>query len=249
MLEHGSAFVWCPARYPCWISKFSTYIVVLDIEGYLPTWRAEHETAKRNVGTFRFNMNLFKEITGVYINPSGEVCLDLARPMAESWGGGCTFGSTQAQDDQLQANTSVIAAAALGPYGPGVVAPAAAEPYGAADVGEDVGDSEPLIEDVTPEPAVEAPGSAVAEVLPEDEALKLREFARSKEHLLTHSVSNPYCRGCQSKARNKRHYKGSFLHHRKDKKDKKQIVTMDQVGVADEIGPMRDRMRERSGRS
>ena len=72
--------------------------------------------------------------------------------------------------------------------------------------------------------------------LESDETADLREkmFAKSRYHCLTHTPFNKYCEGCAAKARNKSHYRGAFLR----KEHKKDIITMDQLTVAEIDQPL-----------
>jgi len=62
-----------------------------------------------------------------------------------------------------------------------------------------------------------------------------REMAVSKYHLLDHRTHNPNCRGCQAKARNKRHFQGAF---HPDKIPAAGALTMDQLSLADVDGTL-----------
>ncbi len=65
----------------------------------------------------------------------------------------------------------------------------------------------------------------------DDEAQETRRAkARYKGHLLDHTEFNPECPGCQAKARNKKHFKGSSD---RNNPGYRMMVSMDQVSRVD----------------
>ena len=57
-------------------------------------------------------------------------------------------------------------------------------------------------------------------------------YHKSRQHILDHRVFTPGCPGCEAKARNAKHYKGTF----ERSEEHKNIVTMDQVSMVDKKG-------------
>ena len=99
------------------------------------------------------------------------------------------------------------------------------EPAGSALVAEGDGDASVNVDETV---AQVAQGGI-------EETLSTRVKARSKCHLLDHAEFNPECAGCQAKARNKKHFKGSF--HR-DNNEYEKVVSMDQVSMTDVDGTL-----------
>ena len=60
--------------------------------------------------------------------------------------------------------------------------------------------------------------------------VKDRQRARTIEHLMTHQPPCATCEGCQARARQKKHYKGTF---EASPKNRSMIITMDQVTFQD----------------
>lgn len=77
----------------------------------------------------------------------------------------------------------------------------------------------PARKDRTPE----EPDTVITSRLVED-----RKRARTIEHLMDHQPPCATCEGCQARARQKKHYKGSYD---ASEKDRSMIVTMDQVNI------------------
>ena len=76
----GFTHVWVNRLFPCFLSHGCRYIVILDLEGVLPVWSQDLEEGTEMFGTFEFWNNTFKEQCGIFINPQGQICLDLPKP-------------------------------------------------------------------------------------------------------------------------------------------------------------------------
>ena len=79
----------------------------------------------------------------------------------------------------------------------------------------------PARKDRTPE----KPGTIITTRLIED-----RKRARAIEHLMDHQPPYATCEGCQARARQKKHHKGSYD---ASEKDRSMIITMYQVNIQD----------------
>ena len=57
-----------------------------------------------------------------------------------------------------------------------------------------------------------------------------RLLAKSVQHLLTHTPSNPHCEGCRAKSRNLSHFRDAFENSQNDDTG---FLTMDHVSIVD----------------
>ena len=78
-LHGGMSFIWLFRRMPAFIPACMKYIVVLDVDGVLPTYPQLMGETSRMVGTFSFGLNRFNKVCGIEISRHGKVELDLAR--------------------------------------------------------------------------------------------------------------------------------------------------------------------------
>ena len=58
--------------------------MIFEIEENTPVWSPDHEDNDEFYGTFLMRDNVFHERCGVYINGSGEFCIDI-QPRDPSW--------------------------------------------------------------------------------------------------------------------------------------------------------------------
>ncbi len=73
--ENDYTFVWLMRKCACFL--LDGIIIVLDVHGLLPLWVPEMHQWDKMFGAFEFYQNACKQHCGIYINPTGEVCLAL----------------------------------------------------------------------------------------------------------------------------------------------------------------------------
>ena len=274
----GFTHVWVSKKYPCFISPGSRYIVIFDLDGVLPIWSPAMDTQRTEyLGSWHFWKNAFRDRCGIFINPSGEVCLDIVAPKDfyaedEKHGSssglfiapvvqpaykatvGQVLGRKTSNQDELhemmrelnEPRVSVpICVNARDSKTQNIdlesVFQEVGETWASTSLEED-GGSSPFMQGESPglvaeQINLEAPnsGSSSDPGLNTEKKVTLRKIAKSKNHLLLHKDFNPECPGCQAKARNRKHFKGSFDRNNPRYAD---TISMDQVSLTDVDGTL-----------
>jgi hypothetical protein len=236
----GFTFVWVYNKYPCFISYGGQYIVIFDIDNTVPVWGPHLEEGQDFFGTYWFNDNAFLERCGIYINPKGEVCLNLAKLGVDEPEFGC-YGRHQVcgashqmgqrkrkgGDQEDAAPTEVPAVV---PDEPGPIEELGPPSGLWFDVAAGGG-----IEEVVAEDGVPPPPAPIVD-MEANRAHRTRvKRSFSQAHLMNHDEFIPECPGCQAKAREKRKFKSSF---QRDHPKHANEIGMDQVGLTDMKGTL-----------
>ena len=212
--------------------------MIFDTDNLVPVWSPDMEYSDDFFGTYEFYLNIFRDRCGIYINDRKEVCLNInlgmgVTPME------CTDPSGEcAAHGTLNSNQSNRVDGSHDDFKIDLFANREEQPVRKSKyvVGGGVASSDPApppppIE--TPPPIVEAGpvlgvGEAIAEAVglgdvesdPTVEALEAvattRDKALSKDHCMDHYPPNPFCPGCNAKAKNKYRSRGAFDRTRKD---------------------------------
>ena len=80
IINQGFHHIWLSDRMPTLISPDSSFIIVLDLDGLLPSYSVDSENSPDFLGTYDFYKNIFFDRCGIYINPNGEVCVAVRPP-------------------------------------------------------------------------------------------------------------------------------------------------------------------------
>ena len=94
-MKASYTFIWVRGKHPCFLSKNTRYITILDIDGVLPVWSPEMERGEMDLGTFEMWKDEFKEKCGVYITNKGEIALDLPTPDGYKGKRGRSFAASE----------------------------------------------------------------------------------------------------------------------------------------------------------
>ena len=216
-MNAGYTFVWVEGKHPCFVSQRSKYITVLDVDGVLPIWSPGMEKGDGDLGTFELWRNDFREKCGVYLNDEGQIIID--RPKCR--------GPKKRRRQRCHPSVGV--------------SDASREAVGesSSELGEAETAEAPTNAEVTAQesPRGEQPlcvpcedGAIPDAAAPDETKGAVEKLKPSRMHLLDHAVHDPNCMGCQAKARNKKHFKGTL--DRSDPKHK-DTISMDQVSIAD----------------
>ncbi len=60
-MKAGMTFIWIRGKYPCAFTEDMRLIIIFDLDGVIPVYKAELETSDSMLGTFELAMKAFKE--------------------------------------------------------------------------------------------------------------------------------------------------------------------------------------------
>ena len=76
-LHGGFSHVWIRRRFPILFTECMRYMIIFDLDGVLPVYKAGLEQPNKMLGTFDLYRNAFRECAGIYINRMGKIELDV----------------------------------------------------------------------------------------------------------------------------------------------------------------------------
>ena len=237
-VKMGFTYIHVDAKFPCYLSPSCRYIIIFDLDGVLPIWHPGLEAPGSAFGCRELALNHFLEMTGIYINDYGEICIrpsDVSgisshRYKKRRWGNVAQSDPPVAARDASTQTTEE----AVGPTFDkvGTAAPHWNDDFSSVPTftpNVDIDDDAPLSDLVPDSGTVGHPrGADVPEA-----SRAPSEFYKSRQHLLDHKVFIPGCPGCQAKARGKKHFKKAF---ERDDGNHEHMITMYQVSMADKQG-------------
>ncbi len=76
-MHAGMSFIWIREKYPCAFTEDMRLIIIFDLDGVIPLYKADLEGSSEKLGTFELAMNAFGEQCGITINKAGKISLEL----------------------------------------------------------------------------------------------------------------------------------------------------------------------------
>ena len=72
----GKTMIWVEGRIPCYVDRKNNAITIFEVESDNPMYYPGMEESEKQEGTFDKRQNVFRVLTGVFVNSDGNLCLE-----------------------------------------------------------------------------------------------------------------------------------------------------------------------------